>query len=174
MSRASGRPFKKVLTKLNVDSSYFSEQLKQGLVSVDDEGNLIMVPVLQMGPNQNLTSSKTKSCDIPAAVGTAVIWLPDRGKRVRVMGGMITMGGVAAALGVRTLSVEQSGAIAIPKLNIRMHLTVNTAVASAVSGYFDLRPNGILLDVNASVNVITAGTDYTTGQDTVTVWGTEE
>jgi hypothetical protein len=106
-----------------------------------------------------------------AAPATTDIWAPTAGKKFRLLGGIITMGGLIAAAATRTLQlIEETAGTVILETGITIPVLGNN-----FSVPFNLGPNGYLSStVTKKLQAVTAGATYTTGQDVVSVWGTEE
>lgn len=112
---------------------------------------------------------------VPAALGTTGIWLPPTGKRFRILGGFVIMGGEIVAPATRILLLQESvpGSSSINILGFNFTIPV---AASNIYFPFDLRPDGYLATGPSphQVQASTQGGVYTTGQDFVSVWGREE
>ena len=108
---------------------------------------------------------------LAAAPATTDVWTPTAGKKFRLLGGVITMSGLIAAAANRTLQlIEETAGTIIVRASVTIPvLGVNVAIP------FDLRPNGFLASTaSKKLQAVTAGGTYSTGIDSVSVWGTEE
>lgn len=106
-----------------------------------------------------------------AAPATTDIWAPTAGKKFRVLGGFITMSGLIAAAATRNIQlVEETAGTVIMQASVTIPvLGFNLCIP------FNLRPNGYLSStVTKKLQAVTSGGTYTTGVDSVSVWGTEE
>lgn len=129
-----------------------------------------------LDPTSNITyAARTpntwKSSAIAAAPATTDLWTPAAGKAFRVMGGVICMSGLIAAAATRSLTlIEETAGTVIMRAQATIPvLGFNLCIP------FDLKPNGFLATaVNKKLQVVTAGGTYSTGADSVAVWGTEE
>ena len=106
-----------------------------------------------------------------AATGTTAVWTPAAGKKFRALKIVVTMSGLIAAAAIRNLTlIEETAGTVIA----RTHITI-PVLGGTHSIAFDLGPNGFLASTaDKKLQVVTAGGTYSTGQDTITVYGTEE
>jgi len=117
------------------------------------------------------TPSIWKSVETAVAAATTDLWTPAAGKKFRVLGGTVCMGGTIAAAAKRSLTlIEETAGTVIGSFGIDIPI-----LGGNIAVPFDLRPNGFLASTaDKKLQVVTAGATYVTGSDWVSVWGTEE
>ena len=114
-----------------------------------------------------------KSAVDDQAPGTKTVWTPTAGKKFRLMGGTIICGGTLVAAAIRTIDFQEettgSTGLVFQFLAPVTAATVNTLIT------FDIKPVGYLASVaGKKLNAVVTGATYTTGNDSITVWGYEE
>lgn len=117
------------------------------------------------------TPGTFKTASVAAAPATTDVWSPTAGKKFRLMGGVITMGGTIAAAAARTLQlIEETAGTVI----IEVHMVI-PVLGGNVQVPFTIPGNGYLSSaVTKKLQAVTAGGTYVVGTDAVSVWGTEE
>lgn len=86
----SKRPGEKVLTINGIDTTFLTETLKNGLLKIDEEGNLRLFPVVIVDPTSNpvrmIGSNKYNSGAITTGNLSVNVWGPPAGKRFNIIG----------------------------------------------------------------------------------------
>lgn len=102
--------------------------------------------------------------------GNTTVWTPTAGKKVRVMGGVISIAGTLGATGVQVIKLTQgNGGTEIARFNATVQdtLTGDTQIPFTFN-------NGLLFAAINTTLVVNLGTAMASGSVIVNVFGTEE
>jgi len=106
-----------------------------------------------------------------ASAGSTALWTPNAGKRVRILGGIISISKEAACAGAENVAISDVAAVIV---KIDLSAAALVATGNVIIASFTLPGNGYLCALaDTSVNVVLNGA-LTAGTAGVTVWGCEE
>jgi hypothetical protein len=171
----------KVLTKYALDSTYYSEALKSGLISVDEEGNIRAVPVFIIDPSRNpapvsvpQVANLFKSTSITTGASSGVVWTPPANLRFRLMGYSLDISSDVAEAALDNQIIIYDGIIALFR-----HACTIPAVAvltgnGGKSVYVDLGRGGYLSVIKGNALNFGIAGNLSAGRISMNAWGTEE
>ena len=170
----------KVGGPINFQQWNLDQQVRGLRLEVDKDNDLIALPVLVVdttGEPSTLTSSistptvQTIRGSIKSSFGPTTFWTPDAGKRIRLLGGVISGSNLTlAAAGTEYIVIETNSSAYILELTQQLDAAVPKDLAPFE---FSLGPVGYLAptDFYIDIRLLTA---LATGQYVVWVWGSED
>jgi hypothetical protein len=177
----SKRLGEKLTTIYPVDQSLLTETIKNIVLKLDDEGNLIALPVVLVDPSTNPMKlgnpslTQLHSGNFTTGALTQAIWTPTAGLRFRLYGYILSLSSDVAEAADDNLGVQVLDGANIMFRHITNIPAVSIATGSTATifsvqfpgnGYRSLLPNNVL--------TITIAANLTAGRIGMNAWGIEE
>jgi hypothetical protein len=176
-SRSRSKRGEKITTIFPIDQTVLSETLKNIVLRIDEDGNLVALPVFLVDPTNNpmkIPGTPISHSASMAGANQATVWAPDATHRFNIIAYEIDVSAsvAEAALDDAGILVQDGGSIkfihacTIPAVSIATVAGGKTiSVYIGGSGYHSSAPGN-----NLTINI--AG-NLTAGRISMTVWGYE-